>query len=186
MITGEIKISSGVIYIKGKNVRTSNAKQNVAYCSQAGALHDFYSGKQAMKMALLLRGDSRKNLNKKCEILAKDFHIYSSLPKKTKNCTDANKRKISLATESSGPSIVCLDEPTSGIDSYASESLWKNLKGRTVIVVSHNIDEVNANCSRVGVMDSGEMKSPEELQSMQEQNSRVLVLKLKVQGRPQE
>ncbi|KAH8330338.1 hypothetical protein KR067_001288, partial [Drosophila pandora] len=180
MIAGEIKISSGKIYIKGKNAQAASAKQNVAYCSQSGPLHDFYSGKQALKMALLLRGDSRKNLDKKCEKLAKDFHIQSSLPKKTKNCTDATKRKISLATESSGPSIVCLDEPTSGIDSYASQSLWKNLKSRTVIIASQNMDEVTSNCSRFGIMDSGGMKHPEELQSMQAQNSHVLVLKLKV------
>ncbi|KAH8249905.1 hypothetical protein KR026_000977, partial [Drosophila bipectinata] len=180
MIAGEIKTSSGDIYIKGNNVETTNAKKNVAYCSQSGDLHDFMSGKQALKMALLLRGDSRKNLDSKCETLGKDFYIQSCLPKKTKDCSDAAKRKIILAAESSGPSIVCLDEPTTGISENASRSLWKNLKGRTVIVASQNMDEVASNCSRIGVLVSGEMKPPEELQSMQAQNSRTLVLKMKV------
>nr|XP_043068225.1 ATP-binding cassette sub-family A member 17-like [Drosophila bipectinata] len=48
------------------------------------------------------------------------------------------------------------------------------------------MDEVASNCSRIGVLVSGEMKPPEEVQNMQAQNSRTLVLKMKVQGKPQD
>lgn len=75
------------------------------------------------------------------------------------------KRKIAIAsTIAMQPDVIILDEPTAGLDPYSSEMLLKKLKdyneseGKTVILVSHNMEEVIQFADRVIVMYDGEIK----------------------------
>jgi len=75
------------------------------------------------------------------------------------------KRKIAIAsTIAMQPDVIILDEPTAGLDPYSSEMLLKKLKdynkneGKTVILVSHNMEEIVQFADRVIVMHYGEIK----------------------------
>lgn len=69
------------------------------------------------------------------------------------------------------PELVFLDEPTTGMDPQARQRLWdlvRQLKqeGRTVMLTTHYMDEVEALCDRIGIMDHGEilqLGTPREL-----------------------
>ena len=69
------------------------------------------------------------------------------------------------------PELVFLDEPTTGLDPQARQSLWdlvRDLKaqGRTVILTTHYMDEAEALCDRIGIMDKGailQLGTPREL-----------------------
>jgi ABC-2 type transport system ATP-binding protein len=69
------------------------------------------------------------------------------------------------------PELVFLDEPTTGLDPQARQSLWdlvRQLKseGRTVLLTTHYMDEAEALCDRVGIMDHGQilqLGTPREL-----------------------
>jgi len=60
------------------------------------------------------------------------------------------------------PQILILDEPTAGIDVEQRRALWKYLqdlhaKGKTIILTSHYLEEVEKLCSRVAIMNQGEI-----------------------------
>jgi len=60
------------------------------------------------------------------------------------------------------PEIVFLDEPTAGLDPQARHNLWDIVRGlraegRTVILTTHYIEEAEALCQRVGIMDHGKL-----------------------------
>ncbi|MET3108445.1 ABC-2 type transport system ATP-binding protein [Oxalobacteraceae bacterium GrIS 2.11] len=69
------------------------------------------------------------------------------------------------------PELVFLDEPTTGLDPQARQSFWdlvRQLKseGRTVLITTHYMDEAEALCDQIGIMDHGQilqLGSPREL-----------------------
>lgn len=60
------------------------------------------------------------------------------------------------------PDIVVLDEPTTGLDPQARHQMWESIRqiqesGRTVILTTHAMDEAEALCTRVGIIDHGKI-----------------------------
>ena len=69
------------------------------------------------------------------------------------------------------PAIVFLDEPTAGLDPQSRISLWEILgglhrAGQTVVLTTHNMEEADQLCDRIGIMDRGKilaLGTPDEL-----------------------
>ena len=73
-----------------------------------------------------------------------------------------NRRKVSLATAMVGnPSVVYLDEPTSGMDPSSRRGVWEVLqslkKGRAIVLCTHFMDEADLLGDRIGIMANGKM-----------------------------
>lgn len=68
-----------------------------------------------------------------------------------------NKRKLSLGIALMGnPSVVLLDEPSSGLDAAAKRIMWKTLSsivpGRSILLTTHSMEEADALASRAGIL----------------------------------
>jgi len=68
-----------------------------------------------------------------------------------------NKRKLSLGIALMGnPTVILLDEPSSGMDAAAKRVMWKTLAavipGRSLILTTHSMEEADALASRVGIL----------------------------------
>ncbi|MFM7839644.1 MAG: ABC transporter ATP-binding protein, partial [Chitinophagaceae bacterium] len=80
---------------------------------------------------------------------------------KYKQLSGGQKQRFSIATTLiNRPKIIFLDEPTTGLDPQARRSLWQMIKeiralGTTVILTTHYMDEAEALCDRVAIIDSG-------------------------------
>jgi ABC-2 type transport system ATP-binding protein len=73
------------------------------------------------------------------------------------------KQRLSVACALVGkPSVLFLDEPTTGLDPQSRRQLWNVLErfrsdGGTILITTHYMDEAHVLCSRVGVMDKGRL-----------------------------
>jgi ABC-2 type transport system ATP-binding protein len=84
---------------------------------------------------------------------------------KYKELSGGQKQRFSIATTLiNKPKIVFLDEPTTGLDPQARRNLWElireiRVKGTTVVITTHYMDEAENLCDRVAIMDNGKIVS---------------------------
>jgi ABC-2 type transport system ATP-binding protein len=93
--------------------------------------------------------------------LLKLVNLEEKHKNKFKELSGGQKQRFSIATTLiNDPLIVFLDEPTTGLDPQARRNLWQLIrdireKGTTVILTTHYMDEAEALCDRVAIMDAG-------------------------------
>ena len=91
----------------------------------------------------------------------------------TKTLSGGQRRRLDIAMGLiHGPGLIFLDEPTSGLDPQARANLWQHVRalrderGATVFLTTHYLEEADALCDRILVIDHGEIVAsgaPEEL-----------------------
>jgi ABC-2 type transport system ATP-binding protein len=69
------------------------------------------------------------------------------------------------------PKILFLDEPTQGLDPHARQLIWNHLRelnkgGMTVFLTTHFMDEAEALCSRIAIMDKGQIVTEGTVQEL--------------------
>lgn len=104
--------------------------------------------------------------------LLKSVGLEEKRKSRFKELSGGQKQRFSIATTLiHKPSIIFLDEPTTGLDPQARRNLWDLIRkvrdeGTTVVITTHYMDEAEQLCDRVAIMDSGKIisiDSPEML-----------------------
>ncbi|XP_020809672.1 ATP-binding cassette sub-family A member 1-like [Drosophila serrata] len=188
MLTGDHEITSGDAYIDGFSVSTQmrNARHKIGYCPQFDAIFEDLTGTQNLRIYCLLRGVQRRYVKDISWTLARAFGFENHMNKQSKHYSGGNKRKLSTAIAILGnPSVVFLDEPTSGMDPGARRNLWQIMDlirtaGKSLVLTSHSMDECEALCTRLTIMVDGQLKCIGSTQSLKTQYAKGLILKVKV------
>jgi ABC-2 type transport system ATP-binding protein len=91
---------------------------------------------------------------------------------RSKDLSGGQKQRLSVALALvNDPELVFLDEPTTGLDPQARRNLWDVIgglqkRGKTILLTTHYMEEAEALCDRVAVVDHGQiiaLDSPEQL-----------------------
>uniref|UniRef100_A0A1B0G2X8 ABC transporter domain-containing protein n=1 Tax=Glossina morsitans morsitans TaxID=37546 RepID=A0A1B0G2X8_GLOMM len=190
MLTGDERITSGTAYVRGMNFATEMNKiyKEIGYCPQFDALLDDLTGRETLKIFCLIRGIRKESIDQLSEDLAKSFGFVKHMDKQTRAYSGGNKRKLSAAIAVIGsPSVIYLDEPTSGMDPAARRQLWNMVcrirdSGKSIVLTSHNMEECEALCTRLAIMVNGELKCIGSTQYLKNKFSKGLILKIKVKS----
>ncbi|CAH8622676.1 unnamed protein product [Heterobilharzia americana] len=166
MITGDLEPSSGQILVAGcdlnRNLR--KAQQGLGYCPQFDALLPYLTGYETLQLFARLRGIQEKTLNKEVDQLSYDLKLTKSAHGLVNHYSGGERRKLSVAVALvGGTPLVCLDEPTTGVDPISRRCIWNLLmkcrrQGRTLVLSSHSMEECEALCSRVSIFVNGRLK----------------------------
>ncbi|CAH8868455.1 unnamed protein product [Trichobilharzia szidati] len=166
MITGDLEPSFGEIIVAGydmnKNLR--KAQQSLGYCPQFDALLPYLTGYETLQLFGRLRGIKERNLNTQIDNLLYDLKLTKIANNLVSHYSGGERRKLSVAVALvGGTPIVCLDEPTTGVDPVSRKCIWNLLmhyrcQGRTVVLSSHSMEECEALCSRVSIFVNGRIK----------------------------
>jgi len=117
-------------------------------------------------------GLSRSHLKPKAEELLDFVQLRDKSHAKVSSLSGGMKRRLTIARGLvNDPSILLLDEPTTGLDPQARHTLWDRLfrlkeVGTTLVVTTHFMDEAEQLCDRLIVIDRGTIMaqgSPREL-----------------------
>lgn len=188
LISGDEAFSNGNGFIKGLSIKTDMGKiyKKLGYCPQFDALLGDLSGRETMRMFGMIKGLNSNTIEIVTKTLAEAFGFQKHLDKLVRAYSGGNKRKLSAAVALIGnPSIVLLDEPTSGMDPASRRKLWKVVSsirdsGKSIVLTSHNMEECEALCTRIAIMVNGEFKCLGSTQHLKNKFSKGLLLKIKL------
>ncbi|XP_043832232.1 phospholipid-transporting ATPase ABCA3-like [Dromiciops gliroides] len=176
MLTGDETITSGKAYIDGYNIIThiKEVRQRIGYCPQFDALLDHMTGRETLVMYARLRGIPEHRINSLVKDVLQGLLLEAHSDKLIKTYSGGNKRKLSTGIALIGdPSVVFLDEPSTGMDPVARRLLWDTVtrsreSGQAIVITSHSMEECEALCTRLSIMVNGQFKcigSPQHLKS---------------------
>ena len=89
------------------------------------------------------------------------FDLTEQRNKYARRMSGGQQQRLALAIAlANNPEIVLLDEPTSALDPHARRAVWEIIRqmhaeGRTIVITTHSMEEAEALCGRVAVMDGG-------------------------------
>lgn len=99
MMTGDISITMGDIFVKGINLKEDQSKVRklMGYCPQFDALMNDLTGAQTMKIFGMMRGYSRIDTERMIKELATELNLTEHLNQVVKDYSGGSKRKLSTA-----------------------------------------------------------------------------------------
>lgn len=149
MINGLLKITSGEILIKGLDSQKNRKelKKIMGYMSQKFSLYPLLTANENIEFFGGISGLTSRQITEKKKDIKKGI-ADSILDQKVHEIPPGIKQKIALfICLMTDPEIIFLDEPTSGVDPEVRRSFWMEIyhlkkKGKTILVSTHNLDEV--------------------------------------------
>ena len=164
MILGLIKPTSGTVIIKNQNIENNRTGllEKMNFISPYVELPKKLTVEENLKVYGRLYGV--KNLKDKIYNLMKKLNLTQFITRKTGELSSGQKNRVSLAKALiNDPEILLLDEPTASLDPDVGDYIRKIIedfatnKGTTILLASHNMNEVERLCDEVMMMKNGEI-----------------------------
>ncbi|KAM3868024.1 ATP-binding cassette sub-family A member 2 [Diretmus argenteus] len=166
MLTGDESTTGGEAFISGNSILKEllRVQQSIGYCPQFDALFEDLTAREHLELYTRLRGIPWKDQDRVVQWALEKLELSKYADKPAGTYSGGNKRKLSTAIALIGyPSLIFLDEPTTGMDPKARRFLWNLIldiikTGRSVVLTSHSMEECEALCTRLGIMVNGRFK----------------------------
>ncbi|TGJ86264.1 hypothetical protein E0Z10_g2491 [Xylaria hypoxylon] len=158
LIRGDIQpsLNGGDVLVEDASVvhRRAAARSHLGVCPQFDAI-DSMTVLEHLRFYARIRGIPDIEHNVQSVIRAVGLEAFAT--RMAHALSGGNKRKLSLGIALMGnPSVVLLDEPSSGLDAAAKRIMWKTLasivKGRSILLTTHSMEEADALASRAGIL----------------------------------
>ena len=164
MLLGLIKPSSGTVIINGQNIENyrTHLLEKMNFISPYVELPKKLTVEENLKVYGRLYGV--KNLKHKITDLMEKLNLFDLKSRKTGELSSGQKNRVSLAKALiNDPEILLLDEPTASLDPDVGDYIrgfienYASNKGATILLASHNMNEVERLCYEVMMMKNGEI-----------------------------
>ena len=164
MMLGLIKPTSGTVVINGQNIENNrtNLLEKMNFISPYIELPKKLTVEENLKVYGRLYGV--KNLESKISELMEKLKLTQFKKRKTGELSSGQKNRVSLAKALvNDPEILLLDEPTASLDPDVSDYIrtfiedFASKKGTTILLASHNMNEVERLCHEVMMMKDGKI-----------------------------
>lgn len=170
MLTGIEACDGGELFFHGRKVESSrnSIKNELGLVPQDIAVYGDMSAYENVKFFCSLYGFRGKELERRVREALEFVALWDRRKDKPGTFSGGMKRRLNIACSiAHSPKLLIMDEPTVGIDpqsrNYILEAIRTlNKRGTTVIYVSHYMEEIEALCDRILIMDQGQMKVDED------------------------
>jgi len=158
-----MKADNGEVSIYGYDVQRQPAdvRQSISLTGQFAALDGMLTGKENLIMIAKLRGVS--NHNQVADNLLARFSLTDAANRRADQYSGGMKRRLDIAMSLIGaPSVIFLDEPTTGLDPEARIEVWNTIKeladgGTTILLTTQYLEEAEQLADRIAILHGGKI-----------------------------
>lgn len=177
MLTTLLAPTAGTATVAGCDLLTDpvGVRRRIGYVSQAGSTAPENRAGEELVSHARLYGVSTAEATERGKQLFAELDLDGLWERQPKAMSGGQRRRLDIAMGLVHvPGLVFLDEPTTGLDPQARANLWQHIeglrseRGTTVFLTTHYLDEADALCDRVLVIDKGTIVAsgtPDELKS---------------------
>ena len=189
MIAGYLPMTEGVVKIDGVDISQEpvKAKKNIGYLPEIPPVYPDMKVKEYLSFCAGLKQIPRGKRKNEVERVSKLLKIEDVSGKLIRNLSKGYKQRVGFAQALLGdPKFLILDEPTVGLDPnqvMEVRSIIKDLKkDHSVIFSSHILSEVSEVCSRVIIINKGDIRAIDTIEHLESTFGGSLVLHIRVKG----
>ena len=183
MIEGLLKPTQGSVSVLGLNVlkEPNQVKAKIGVQLQSSAYHDYLK----LNEILALLGSFYPKRVPPRELL-EQVGLADKADSRVNQLSGGQKQRFTVAASLvNDPELVILDEPTTGLDPQARRNLWSLVKevhqrGVTVVMTTHYMEEAEALCQRLAIMDRGRLVTVDTPRNLINQLDATYTVKLVV------
>jgi ABC-2 type transport system ATP-binding protein len=164
LITGQLKPNIGAVSIRGQRVWNNPALfQGIGFCPEHDVFYEEMTGFEFVTGLLRFYGYSSSEINERAARALDIVELTKDKDRLIRGYSRGMRQRIKFAQAiAHDPEIVILDEPLSGLDPLGKRKLIRLIKefrteGRTVLVSSHVLPEIEALTSRVVLVHQGKI-----------------------------
>jgi ABC-2 type transport system ATP-binding protein len=165
MLTDLIRPSKGQALINGVNVHTEKKKAlaSVGTLIETPEIYSSLTPREALSMIAEIRGVPKLEIKKSVEEVVAEVRMEQWMDKRVGKFSKGMKQRICIAASLlNDPTIILLDEPTTGLDPRGMSEvrdIIKSLKGknRLIFMSSHLLSEVSDVCDEVAMINHGKL-----------------------------
>ncbi|GAA4265523.1 ATP-binding cassette domain-containing protein [Frondihabitans peucedani] len=175
MLTTLLSPTAGTATVAGHDLLRDpvGVRRSIGYVSQSGSTSPVALAGEEIVDHGMLYGISRRQAETRGRELFDQLDLDGLWQRKPSTMSGGQRRRLDIAMGLvHDPSLVFLDEPTTGLDPQARSNLWTHIsdlrekRGSTVFLTTHYLDEADALCDRILVIDHGSIvasDTPENL-----------------------
>jgi len=184
MLTTLLRPTAGTATVAGYDVvrESEQVRRSIGYVSQAGgAFSAARAGDEVMDHGMLY-GLKRQVVEKRGKELFEQMDLQGLWTRMPKNMSGGQKRRLDIVMGLiNEPTLVFLDEPTTGLDPQARANLWEHIRGlrdrrgATVFLTTHYLDEADVLSDRILIIDQGRIVAADTADNLKAQVAGDLV-----------
>jgi ABC-2 type transport system ATP-binding protein len=165
MLATLIEPDGGSAVIAGADLLSApgEVRRRIGYVAQGGSTWDDSTAREELVHQARLYGIGKADAAARADRVLGAFQLSEYGDRKCKTYSGGQRRRVDIALGIiHEPKVVFLDEPTSGLDPQSRAHMWDEIRrlrteGMTVFITTHYLDEADALCDRISIMDHGEI-----------------------------
>lgn len=182
LLLGLLFPTSGEITILGKPASDVTKNERIGYLPEESYLYRFLNAEETLDFYGRLFNMSGKERKERTDRLIKEVGLDGARRRQLKEYSKGMTRRIGLAQALiNDPDLILLDEPTSGLDPLGTQDMKTLImklrdQGKTVVMCSHLLADVQDVCDRIAILHGGELKELGRVDDLlKEQNETQLI-----------
>ncbi len=179
LLLGLLFPSDGEAFVFGKPAADVRKNERIGYLPEESYLYRFLNAEETLDFYGRLFNMPASERRRKAQDLIERVGLKADRKRVLREYSKGMRQRIGLAQALiNDPDLVILDEPTSGLDPLGARWM-KNLildlraQGKTVIMCSHRLEDVQDVCDRIAILSEGDLQAYGEVKTLLQDVNRV-------------